>query len=154
MFEATETRFFCSKCDFKSKSKYYLAQHIKSIHEGIKFQCEVMGCNYEANIRTSILKHLKSVHEDVKFKYPCDQCGYRARQKSNLQKHTQRKHKKEAKHKKFQCEVFGCTFESDSKQGTLRHIRSIHEGVNYPCDQCEYKANQKCNLKIHIKRKH
>ena len=152
MMEATATRFPCSKCDFKSKNKHYLAKHIKSIHEGIKFECEVMGCNYTANTRPSILKHLKSKHEGVT--YPCDQCNHKANQKWNLQKHIQRKHHKEAKHKKFQCEVVGCKYEANTTEGIFRHIRSAHEGVNHPCDQCNYIATLKGNLNRHMKRKH
>ena len=148
MFEATATRFFCSNCDFKTNKKSYLLQHIKSIHEGIKLQCEVMGCNYKANTRTSILKHFKSKHEGVA--YPCDQCDYKGTQKWNLLKHIERKHKIEVK----QCEVIGCKFESNSKEGIFRHIRSAHEGVNHPCDQCNYIATLKGNLNRHIKRKH
>ena len=35
-----------------------------------------------------------------------------------------------------------------------KHIESIHEGVRFPCDQCDYKATQKTNLKKHRKGKH
>ena len=31
-----------------------------------------------------------------------------------------------------------------------RHIKSIHEGVKYPCSYCKYKATQKTHLKQHI----
>ena len=39
--------------------------------------------------------------------------------------------------------------------GNLKeHRESIHEGVRYPCDQCDYKASQKESLKTHRKSKH
>ena len=42
-----------------------------------------------------------------------------------------------------------------SQQGNLStHIQSQHDGVKYACDQCDFKATQKNNLKIHIKKKH
>ena len=34
------------------------------------------------------------------------------------------------------------------------HIKSIHEGVKFPCNQCDYKATQKGNLMTHIKSRH
>ena len=34
------------------------------------------------------------------------------------------------------------------------HVESIHEGVRYPCDQCNYKATEKGNLKKLSKLKH
>ena len=42
-------------------------------------------------------------------------------------------------------------------QGTLslsRHIRSIHKGVKYPCNRCEYQATRQYSLKRHIQSKH
>ena len=36
----------------------------------------------------------------------------------------------------------------------MSHIKSHHEGVKYPCDQCDYKATQKGSLLSHIKSKH
>ena len=35
-----------------------------------------------------------------------------------------------------------------------KHIESIHEGVRYPCDQCDYRATEKGNLKRHEMFKH
>ena len=36
----------------------------------------------------------------------------------------------------------------------MRHIKSIHEGVKFPCGQCDYKARRKEGLVIHIKSIH
>ena len=42
-----------------------------------------------------------------------------------------------------------------TKKGSLRkHIKTIHEGVKFPCEQCDYKATQKGDLLRHIKSKH
>ena len=35
-----------------------------------------------------------------------------------------------------------------------KHKEDKHEGIRYPCDQCEYSATQISNLKIHKKTKH
>ena len=35
-----------------------------------------------------------------------------------------------------------------------KHRESIHEGVRYPCDQCDHKATVKGNLKKHRMAKH
>ena len=40
-------------------------------------------------------------------------------------------------------------------EGNLKeHRESIHEGVRYPCDQCDYKATTKGNIKKHKISKH
>ena len=36
-------------------------------------------------------------------------------------------------------------------QGSLqRHIQSTHEGIKYPCNQCDSQFTQQSHLKIHI----
>ena len=37
---------------------------------------------------------------------------------------------------------------------TKQHIKVIHEGVKYPCNQCDYKAKWKSSLLTHMKSKH
>ena len=33
-------------------------------------------------------------------------------------------------------------------------MKSVHDGVKYNCEQCDYKANQKGNLQQHVKSVH
>ena len=47
-----------------------------------------------------------------------------------------------------------CTFKSKNKSIIERHIKSIHEGVFYRCDQCIFKSSQKPDLKRQIETKH
>ena len=53
---------------------------------------------------------------------------------------------------KFPCEQ--CDYKATWKVNLLTHIKSIHEGVKFPCEQCDYKATQKRNLLRHIKSTH
>ena len=45
------------------------------------------------------------------------------------------------------------TFANDWED-LIMHMKSEHEGVKYPCDQCDYKATWKHSLKRHFKSKH
>ena len=48
-----------------------------------------------------------------------------------------------------------CNFQTRHNSSHLKyHIRSKHEGIRYPCDQCDYKATDKGNLMKHIKSIH
>ena len=35
-----------------------------------------------------------------------------------------------------------CDYKGTSKSHLTSHVKSIHEGVRYPCDQCDYKATR------------
>ena len=42
---------------------------------------------------------------------------------------------------KFPCDQ--CDYKATRTGPLLEHIKSIHEGVKFPCDQCDYKATLK-----------
>ena len=50
------------------------------------------------------------------------------------------------------CDI--CMKQYKSKRNLLKHIQSVHKGIKYPCNQCEYKATQQGNLKTHIESVH
>ena len=62
-------KYLCKFCDKYFKSKH-LKTHIKSVHEQIKYPCNL--CEYKATVRGSLKRHVESVHEKVK--YPCNLC--------------------------------------------------------------------------------
>ena len=47
-----------------------------------------------------------------------------------------------------QCEYIG------SKWGLKSHKRDMHRGIKYPCDECEFVANFRSNLRRHKQAKH
>ena len=47
-----------------------------------------------------------------------------------------------------------CDFVTKIKGSLKVHITSIHDGIKYGCDQCEYKATKPGNLKRHIQAMH
>ena len=47
-----------------------------------------------------------------------------------------------------------CDYKATLVISLKRHIESEHDGIKYPCNQCEYKATQKPDLKRHIKFQH
>ena len=47
---------------FTLGEKESLQKHIKSVHEGKKFQCP--HCKYKASTKSTLQKHMKSVHEE------------------------------------------------------------------------------------------
>ena len=79
----TENNYPCDHCDYKSLQSGNLQQHIKSIHEGVKFPCD--QCNYKAAHSSTLKQHIKSKHDGVR--YPCDHCNYESSVPKNLRRH-------------------------------------------------------------------
>ena len=50
---------------------------------------------------------------------------------------------------KYPCDQ--CDYKATQKGDLLRHLKSIHEGVKYPCGQCDYKATERSSLSRHFK---
>ena len=54
--------------------------------------------------------------------------------------------------KSTECPECGKVF--SYKHAMLKHYRSIHKGIKYPCNQCDYQATSQSHLKRHIQSKH
>ena len=54
----------------------------------------------------------------------------------------------------YQCPFALCEFETKWTSYLKTHIKNIHEGKKFKCNQCEYRANKKGNLLKHISEVH
>ena len=86
-----KTYLYCDQCEYKSKRKILLQNHLKQNHDSnLKyFQCD--RCDYKAARKDNLITHQNSQHDNVR--YPCDQCEYQATRMSYLQQHLLTKHK-------------------------------------------------------------
>ena len=59
-----------------------------------------------------------------------------------------------SKHKgvKYACDQ--CDYQAPHKVNLKIHIISKHEGVKYYCNQCDFQFTQQVSLKRHLKSKH
>ena len=48
---------------------------------------------------------------------------------------------------KFPCNE--CDYKATKKVNLISHIKSVHQGIKYPCDECDYKATKTENLMSH-----
>ena len=70
-------------CNAIIKQLQSLAEHIRAVHEGVKYPCT--QCNYQATSKCNLGRHQRGIHEGVK--YPCRKCGQHFSQKGNLARH-------------------------------------------------------------------
>ena len=64
----------------------FLKKHIKSEHEGVKYQCD--QCQQEFLSQTNLKQHILSVHEDITYQF--NKCIKQYTQKQNLNPYSAR----------------------------------------------------------------
>ena len=80
--------FQCDLCDLKASTKPSLRRHKATIHEGVKYKCDL--CAYQSNQSKDELKlHKLSVHDGLR--YDCDMCDYRAVHNKNFSPYAEKK---------------------------------------------------------------
>ena len=47
----------------------------------------------------------------------------------------------------FECDK--CEKKYNHRSGLYNHIKAVHEGVKFPCNNCDYTSRQKNKVKIH-----
>lgn len=135
--------FECELCDFKSKRKDALNNHIANRHvenETKQFKCE--HCDQSFAQRYTLTRHLQ-IHAERK-QYRCSQCDFTCKFESYLKRHLSTHANKL---KPFKCNI--CNYSSFDRKGLHRHMM-IHTGEKpFACDDCSYKTSEKSKLKRH-----
>ena len=153
-----------------------LKRHIKSAHEDIK-HCNF--CDKSFVGIDALIRHIKLAHRNMQIykdgkKFNCHQCSkFEVITQSNypyFHKSELLRHMKED-HKIFSCEFCKQSYStlSELKNHTnqfchfcmehigtrlKRHIKSAHQNMTYPCDNCDKSFTYKGDLQRHIKSAH
>ena len=139
--------FQCQGCDFKTTQWASYMTHIKSHQSQRKtsttFPCP--DCDYKTRWKNNLQMHIKAIHKHDKGEtVPCPYCDFKAKAKGNLQMHI-----KFCIFRKSQCHQSQPTYKM-----TRKKPKTIHKGYLFSCPDCDYKAQQKSHLQIHIKSIH
>ena len=132
------------QCTYITSCKEALKPHMQVIHGGKKFECGTF--TFEASTISELKYHTKSEHEgylhecekDEKDELDCSADGKVQSKESNEQFNDENPEQKVKVENVFFCDK--CSYTA-TKKGTLRsHERTNHEGIRFPCDQCEFSA--------------
>ena len=66
--------FACKYCDYKAKIRQLIKSHEDGVHNGVKYQCDIVGCDYSASYSGDLSTHTNIMH--LKIKYPCEICDH------------------------------------------------------------------------------
>ena len=138
--------FSCDKCEYKYKSQQKLLYHIKSKHEGVRYESAIYKCDkceYASTTKLRLQKHKKSKHEVVSYK--CDKCEYASTTELRLKEHKKSKHEGVS----YKCDK--CEFASTSVIRLEDHKKTciLRKVVYYKCEECDYASIMLSNLKKH-----
>ena len=175
-------KYPCYECDYQATTQLNLNRHIQSQHEGIKYPCD--QCDYQGTTQGNLNRHIQSSHKrtgEFTKNLKVNEIGEGPQMKreeieeaeeipeSNLDtieqekieiSEEQRKEGKERKEKRTrnqgtrsgQCPDCEAVFYN--KHTMMRHYKSVHEGIKYPCNECDYEATLRSNLKNHMEAMH
>ena len=132
-----------------------------------KYNCYL--CGHQVSHKNSLTRHKKIVHEGLKF--PCGQCKHQSTSKGNLAPHNRANilagndtikqqekvllfNKKRAVHEGVKYPCRQCNHQATSKSNLARHKRAAHEGVRFPCRYCNQQYSSKSNLTKHQRNLH
>ena len=103
----------CKMCEKSYRGEHSLLGHMKSSHEGIRFQCK--KCDFQAKRKSILTGHTRFIHDGIGFK--CDKCDRKFAQTSGLQRHKENAH------------------------SVQRPVDDGNEGIKYGCNQCDFQSH-------------
>ena len=122
----------CDICGCALKSKYYLEDHKKSVHEKVKnYSCTYCGKVFAS--KSTLNGHVGRMHETLARKFKCDKCDFSCLEPNKLKIHESAVH---AKNIRYECHI--CKYFSFRKTGLQNHIKVVHEKYRpHKCDICD-----------------
>ncbi|KAL4711213.1 hypothetical protein ACJJTC_019054 [Scirpophaga incertulas] len=136
--------YVCIECGTGFVTKYRLKVHVKSMHVGGSFPCNI--CSKIFTTQQKHKSHVDAVHKMVK-RFKCSKCPERFSEYFRRQKHMVEEHGFAPL--QYKCNV--CEKSFDRRYTLSRHMKRDHlEERDYECDMCSYKCFTNNELRIHM----
>ena len=130
-----------STCPVKAS----IPRNMKPIPTFTRYVCA--KCDYMATKTSHLKRHIQVKQEDIKIN--CNLCDYKAKCKAYLKRHMLT-HDIHAI-KKCSCDDEMFNYQTSEKGSLNAHIGSIHDGVKFSCNDCEYETSWRSNKKTQQK---
>ena len=146
-------------CDFKTKTKFALNNHIAGHGSDMPFVCTMVDCDKRYKTKTLLLLHIRT-HNRVKNKientektFECNECHRKFLTKSLRNIHFERIHK--LLDEPLVCDIDGCDRQFRTEFAFQSHRSVMHErGRPFACDHpnCTFTARYAFMVRDHEKR--
>lgn len=139
--------FECQICEQKFVRKDVLANHIRNIHEKVRFDCK--HCDAKLNSMQSLIRHVKTLHQNPDT-IKCPICQEELDRKIFLKRHIIKTHVTALDPGRFECSVCLKIFKAEDQ--TYQHIKVQHESPQLKkCEMCEKEFYSTSTMRSHFK---
>ena len=132
----------CELCEYTSRIKSTLTQHINNIHAERRLACQ--QCSFMAAGTAQLRQHVKKVHSPANISCPVAGCKRKFVQSCDIKDHIKRTHSTG----RYNCHI--CGKQADNEEKMKRHIK-LHniDSEGLPCEHCHLKFITKQKLREH-----
>ncbi|CAG9789645.1 unnamed protein product [Diatraea saccharalis] len=136
--------YVCKDCGTGFVTRYRLKVHVKSMHVGGSFPCEI--CKKVFTTQQKHNSHVNTVHKMLK-RFKCTKCPERFSEYFRRQKHMVEEHG--VAPLQYKCNV--CDKSFDRRYTLSRHMKRDHlEERDFQCHLCSYKCFTNNELRVHM----
>ena len=161
--------FYCYKCDYSSDDEHEIEEHGCRVHGMVK--CD--RCEYIAEDLDIMKKH-KMKHTG-RIIFSCNICEFETTRESMLVTHKESKHTNPEEKLNIECKtceksfpylfhynehsckpIFKypcekCKFKAIELAEIVEHVVNVHTGQTFHCSSCDFQAEDKEGLDMHVK---
>ena len=114
--EAPTLLIKCDSCDRQFNSRKSWRVHHKSVHLGIRYQCEYENCTFSTTTKAQVKRHVELKHLGIKLQ--CEYCEKSFCGDGSLRDHKVKKHPDQVKF--YSCHL--CSYRTEHKDLLQRHL--------------------------------
>lgn len=138
----------CRFCDYKTKIKASMTQHMLRHKNATTLHCDFSGCKYKSFYEDAMKKH-KQKHAEIGVKLQCTQCPFQTMNKYILKYH-------EEAHmtgkKRYSCNQ--CDYATILPANLVQHKYKHSTEKRFKCEMCPFATKYNTSLRFHVKKKH
>ena len=140
----------CNQCEKAFAEKHALREHVKNVHEKLKYKCDFKNCEKSYGVLAELREHKDEVHQEDERNYKCKYCG----KPYNVKRYVLIK-----RSLKIVVLIHAVTNRVLSPfyflyRQMMEHISRVHEGIKFDCEICQKSFKHKQYLKLHQKTVH
>lgn len=143
-----EVEMSCKYCEFKTKSRVSMTQHMLRHKNAATINCDFNGCRYKTFYEDAMAKH-KRRHVDLGVKLQCASCPFQTMNKYILKYHEEAH---STGKKRYACDQ--CDYATILPANLVQHKYKHSTVKRFKCEVCPFATKYNTSLRFHVRKKH